>query len=240
MSNHPAYSTPDPALLPPEVRDIAAAADAAGQRAHDLKVKAQTAARKVADAEREWPARLAAAAADPEGSSPADRRPALAVEAARADELARAADVHARGQWQQLRQALSALDADALAHLEPAIESAADEYRARLDDLLAARDALHEALRVRQWLSAAIVGSRGANGGVRQRLGAYRPQRGAPDLLPRAGRFHDLSVADVVASIHADADQLGTLKASEQRHAALLAEDAAARAANAAWSERSA
>ena len=39
-------------------------------------------------------------------------------------------------------------------------------------------------------------------GKVTPRLGTYRPNRPAPDTLPRAGRLHDLTMTEVVACAH--------------------------------------
>ena len=229
MSTHPNYSTPSPDLLPAAVRVLAEEADAAGQRAHDLKQRADIARRKLTEAEQSWPRAVAEAAADPNGKQPTDRRPALAAEVERAEEMARAADVHARGVWQRLRDELAHLDPAALAEVEPPIVAAADEYRAAIAQVEQAREAMHEAMRVRQWISAGVIGTPGYTGQVTPRLGTYRPNRPAPDTLPRAGRLHDLTMTEVVACLTADADALDTLRAKEERNAGSAARERAAK-----------
>jgi hypothetical protein len=227
---------PPPELLPAEVRQQATTVVQAVER-----YEAAAAARNAADldviaAERDRPGIVRAAAAEGQ-PIPTDELPALRHAATEARTVETTLRQAVDAERNRLRQALAALPPEAVTVADERVSAASDSYRDALATVERARDALHEAFRLRGWLGQAVVPHQ-VRGAWRTSLGAWQPHRPAPSLealvayTSRNGQRSELALRDALDALAADADRLDALRADEGRRIERARRDAAAEAAN--------
>jgi hypothetical protein len=140
-----------------------------------------------------------------------------------------------------LRDALAALPPEAVTTADRAVTQAASAYAEALELVEERRAAMHDALRLRSWLSQAVV-PRQVGGGWTTSLGAWKegappPSLAAPVRFAAAnGQTKELPLLDAFSALRADADRLDGIRADEAKRLARSQDDAVARA----WNERAA